>query len=391
MMSPAEIGAGAGYEAYRNFMHLNSEFFAPEDYRQREAIVGLAVAEGSFVLAQLSLILKRTTATRLWQSTGRQMDRVGLQAACEAAGGTASIIVGQWIENEPGRSPYMSAGTLIGGPAMSAIGTPSMVGSTLGADPYAYDDDLYRRGRRRRRRERERRASSVGPTIINVGGGAGPQPFPGQYPSTMATGMGIPGSTMAGTIPLSSSPYAGGMAMPASYGAGSTIGAGGLGTAYNTGVPVQGTGYANSMGGLGIGGLGTSQMIGGAHLGGSLANPMPQALQPAYQASMAAAYPSALPNIGGVVPGQGMAGMGAYNAPLMSGGTTTIIPPPVSGHRHRHHHHRSRSRERDYEREIDREERREARRMRRYSDAAAYGGIAGSYVGAPASAYGGRY
>lgn len=45
-MSPAEIGAAAGYEAYRNFMHLNSDFFAPDDYRQREAIVGLAVAEG---------------------------------------------------------------------------------------------------------------------------------------------------------------------------------------------------------------------------------------------------------------------------------------------------------------------------------------------------------
>jgi hypothetical protein len=321
------------------------------------------------------------------------MDRMGLQAACEAAGGTASIIVGQWVENEPGRSPYMSAGNLIGGPAMSAIGTPSMVGSTLGSDPYAYDDDLYRRERRRRRRERERergrRASSVGPTIINVGGGAGAQPFPGQYPGTMATGTGIPGSTMVGTIPLSSSPYGGGMAMPASYGAGSTIGVGGLGTAYNTGVPVQGTGYANSMGGLGIGGLGTSQMIGGAHLGGSLVNPMPPALQPAYQASMAAAYPSALPNIGGVVPGQGMAGTGAYNVPMMPG-ATTIIPPPVSRHKHRHHH-RSRSREREYEREMDREERREARRTRRYSDAAAYGGVAGSYVGAPASAYGGRY
>jgi hypothetical protein len=34
-------------------------------------------------------------ATRLWHSTGRRMDRMGLQAACEVAGATASTIIGQ--------------------------------------------------------------------------------------------------------------------------------------------------------------------------------------------------------------------------------------------------------------------------------------------------------
>jgi hypothetical protein len=48
MMAPIELGAAAGYEAYRNFMHNSSiyEPLIPDDYRQREAIVGLAVAEG---------------------------------------------------------------------------------------------------------------------------------------------------------------------------------------------------------------------------------------------------------------------------------------------------------------------------------------------------------
>jgi hypothetical protein len=244
-------------------------------------------------------------------------------------------------------------------PMAGSVAASPMIG---GADPYAYDDDAYRR-RRRKERRHSSIAQSQPPTIINVGGGAGPQPFPGQF-------SGMPGSTISNTVPLSSSPYQTGAAtysQPA-YGAGSAIGVG----TYNPGAAVPINAYSSSLGGLGVGGgLGASSMVGGAPLGGGILNPMPASLQPAYQASMAATYPSALPNIGGIVPGQGL-------------GNAIVIPPPRSRHR---------SRERSRERSERHREREHERRKRRYSDAAAYANYAPStgYVPPPTSAYGERY
>jgi len=48
-MSPSEIGHAAAYEAYRTWIH-NSSIYEPlsgDIERQREALTGLAVAEGT--------------------------------------------------------------------------------------------------------------------------------------------------------------------------------------------------------------------------------------------------------------------------------------------------------------------------------------------------------
>jgi hypothetical protein len=342
----------------------------------------------SLLIRNMPTPKQASSATRLWQGTGRRMDRLGLQQACDAAGATASIIVGQWSENEPYRSPnpmtpmlsamgspmvggssigggsMMGAGSVIGGGSM--MGAPTIASPVMGgaADPYAYDDDLYRRRHRRRRRHSTVIQSQPPPTIINVGGGAGPQPFPVQ--------VGYSGVQPG--VPLSSSPYPGaGVTYGASsvgtgayggYGAGSAVGVGGYPGGYGTTTAIPATGYGSSLGGFGVGaGLGASNMMGGMHLGGSVLNPLPPSMQASYQAQMAAQYPNAMPNIGGIVPGQGFGG------PI-------VIPPP-----HRHHH-RSRERSREPSRERDYER----RRMRRNSDVGY-----GSMFGPPASAYGGRY
>jgi hypothetical protein len=47
-MLPAEIGYAAAYEAYRTWIH-NSSIYEPlsgDSERQREALIGLSVAEG---------------------------------------------------------------------------------------------------------------------------------------------------------------------------------------------------------------------------------------------------------------------------------------------------------------------------------------------------------
>lgn len=53
MMLPEEIGHAAAYEAYRTWIH-NSSIYEPlsgDIERQREGLIGLAVAEGIAMLA----------------------------------------------------------------------------------------------------------------------------------------------------------------------------------------------------------------------------------------------------------------------------------------------------------------------------------------------------
>jgi hypothetical protein len=50
-MLPEELGHAAAYEAYRTWMH-NSSIYEPlsgDIERQREALIGLAIAEGDFL------------------------------------------------------------------------------------------------------------------------------------------------------------------------------------------------------------------------------------------------------------------------------------------------------------------------------------------------------
>ncbi|KAI0344856.1 hypothetical protein BDW22DRAFT_1355024 [Trametopsis cervina] len=76
---PADIGIAAAYEAYRYWKHHNRHLFEPLAgfiEREREALVGLAIAE----------------ASNLWQMSGRPMDAYGLRDCLESAALTASRI-----------------------------------------------------------------------------------------------------------------------------------------------------------------------------------------------------------------------------------------------------------------------------------------------------------
>lgn len=111
-IAPNELGAAAGYEAYRSWIHNSSMYepLMPDDERQREAMVALAVAEGlsspPYQIHHSSFTDHLGTVTRLWHSSGRRLDRYGLQVASEAAAATASIIMGQ-----VSTSPQMNAST----------------------------------------------------------------------------------------------------------------------------------------------------------------------------------------------------------------------------------------------------------------------------------------
>lgn len=54
MMLPTEIGHAAAYEAYRTWIHNSSmrEPLSGDNERQREGLIGLAVAEGRLFLVQ---------------------------------------------------------------------------------------------------------------------------------------------------------------------------------------------------------------------------------------------------------------------------------------------------------------------------------------------------
>lgn len=58
-MSPTEIGHAAAYEAYRTWMHNRSMYepLGPDMERQREGLIGLAVAECASHLSAWFLVL----------------------------------------------------------------------------------------------------------------------------------------------------------------------------------------------------------------------------------------------------------------------------------------------------------------------------------------------
>ncbi|KAF8983112.1 hypothetical protein BDQ17DRAFT_1393997 [Cyathus striatus] len=127
MMNPTEIGI-------QTWIH-NSSIYEPisgDIERQREGLIGLAVAE----------------ATRLLHFSNRSMDRYARMTASEAAAHTASFIFYQTREGLDdefrSRSRYRRGSY---------------------EDPYAYDDDLaYPRGRSRSRHRSHSRHSSYGIT-----------------------------------------------------------------------------------------------------------------------------------------------------------------------------------------------------------------------------------
>jgi len=194
-MLPAEIGHAAAYEAYRTWIH-NSSIYEPlsgDIERQREGLIGLAIAE----------------ATRLLQFGGRSRDHYSRMEASDAAAATASIIFHQsqsraFDDMDGAYRSRSRAGSFsgYGGASAYAGGSPYMGGGhspytassgypmSSPGDPYAFDNQvLYpsRHGRHRSRsRSRSRRHSSSHhhrPTVTILPGssqyGTSPVPIPG--------------------------------------------------------------------------------------------------------------------------------------------------------------------------------------------------------------------
>lgn len=93
-MLPAEIGHAAAYEAFRTWIH-NSSIYEPlsgDISRQREGLIGLAVAEGKFIHSSQRRVTYVIAATRLLPYAGRHMDNYARRAASEAAAETASVL-----------------------------------------------------------------------------------------------------------------------------------------------------------------------------------------------------------------------------------------------------------------------------------------------------------
>ena len=94
-MLPAEIGHAAAYEAYRKWIHHSSMYepLSADSDRQREALIGLAVAESrhSYHLVNTcSDVLPQ--ATLLLQYTSCGNDPYTRRSAADSAASTASKI-----------------------------------------------------------------------------------------------------------------------------------------------------------------------------------------------------------------------------------------------------------------------------------------------------------
>ncbi|KAJ7209566.1 hypothetical protein GGX14DRAFT_630780 [Mycena pura] len=148
LMLPAELGHAAAYEAYRTWIHNSSihEPLSGDVERQREGLIGLAVAE----------------ASRLLQFAKRSMDSYASIAASDAAAATASIIFYHYRDKEDGEnhsSRARSRGSLYDDPYAADHHSRGSVYD----DPYAADhrsrgssyDDPYAADHRSRSRTRE--------------------------------------------------------------------------------------------------------------------------------------------------------------------------------------------------------------------------------------------
>ncbi|KAG7446460.1 uncharacterized protein BT62DRAFT_119239 [Guyanagaster necrorhizus] len=297
-MLPQEVGHAAAYEAYRTWIH-NSSIYEPlsgDFERQREALIGLAVAESS----------------RLLGYTARSMDNYARSAAAEAAAMTASIIF-YWSRDHD--DDYRGRGTQ---------GDPY-------DDRYEYDSDVLHGHRRGRSHSRHRSLSVSSYNMPYSGGGIAPAPstMPMPIPG-MASSIGYPGQPGSYGQPGNYGSYPG---QPGSY-PGQYAG-----SQYGGGMPMSmhggGTAYAGSD-------------PGGPINSGGYAAPMVMHSRPrSVSMSMPGHYPHTPYSAGGAM----MIG-GVPQAQIMPQGvpqSQVVVLKPNKKHRHHHkHHHRSRSRSSRY-------------------------------------------
>ncbi|KAH6914165.1 hypothetical protein BKA70DRAFT_1260572 [Coprinopsis sp. MPI-PUGE-AT-0042] len=159
IMGPSEIGHAAAYEAYRTCRTMY-EMLGPDIERQRERLIGLAVAE----------------AARLLSFTGRANDHYARSAASDAAAHTASYIFYQRRTSE-GHRGRSRAG--------------SSYGDEYDSEGY-YDEEPY--GHRGRSRSRHRSAYGHGRSYSAGGypgdpyahGSTVPVEVPSAYPGAPA-------------------------------------------------------------------------------------------------------------------------------------------------------------------------------------------------------------
>ncbi|KAJ6558555.1 hypothetical protein DFH09DRAFT_533930 [Mycena vulgaris] len=204
-MSPAEIGHAAAYEAYRTWTH-NSSLYEPlsgDVERQREGLIGLAVAE----------------ASRLLQFSNRPMDS---SAASESAAATASIIFYHNRDRDEGG--YRSR-------SRSRTRHGSFTGSY--EDPYASDHRAVSSSYPRQRshsRHRSHSTSSRHPPMM-------------QFPGTQMAGSMSSNVAPIPTPSGGSSGYGAPAAYGTPYGAGMPMQIHGQGSPYgtNAGMPMAGS------------------------------------------------------------------------------------------------------------------------------------------------------
>jgi len=203
---PREIGAAAGWETLRLWQSHSSIYRSPlsgEREREREAIVGLAIAE----------------ASRLWQYTGRPLDKYGRREASEMAAATASRVFMQLYDYD---TPYDSYNSYDGY-----------------RDPY--------RSRRRSSSFYDDGGSVAGGYGQSIGSYRSPSPIPipGSVSPYGAPGMLPGGSPYAG----GGSPYVGGGSPYAGGGspyAGATLLPGGGASPYGSPMPLSGSPYQSN-------------------------------------------------------------------------------------------------------------------------------------------------
>lgn len=94
-MTPYDMGHAAAYEAFRTWIH-NSSIYEPlsaDRGRQREALIGLAIAEGvSAHHISTNSASNLSVVSRLWHYNRRIPDKYSRREACEAAAATASVL-----------------------------------------------------------------------------------------------------------------------------------------------------------------------------------------------------------------------------------------------------------------------------------------------------------